>query len=407
MRTGIQSILFIAAVCAVSAQADDNRPWYRRAMENPYVRSATTGVATYGARAGVALAKKAQPYVDHAAGVVMDHFGPQIVQADQWTRRKIDENFQSDREACTPIGQKAPSSPTIVVYGDSMSSGFPGYDSTPKMVAYSRFIHRGWPIGPDSLCSLIRKNHPDNQELIWNVASPGSRIDPSFNPPSYARTTIAGTRQLSDQVDLALTEKQLAPLHVFFIGHNDMDWKTDVDVSKLDEKSYREHLPSRLATGMEIQLRRLTERARKDNKPVTMLVYGLPNMADGFKAINDAIALNKKDPKMFPFVERVHRTSPSYNPENAEATLDLLKRSNEALEQMVEKLNRQNAERGLDNVRIVYSDATQKNTFEDLSFYSCLDGCHPGQTGRAKMAKVFYDDLKQRDMIGLATRPTR
>jgi lysophospholipase L1-like esterase len=311
----------------------------------------------------------------------------------------IEAGKEGDRESC---GYNAnPGSPTVVVYGDSLSSGFPGYGATTNMLVEAKTLHSGWPIGgPESLCGRLRRSDPSNDVTVWNLASPGAQIDPTSHGPNWLQSNVVGTRDLSLQVSQALAEKQLAPVHVIFVGHNNMDWISDARAAGADPEAHRAVLAERIAAGMETQVRRLIERAQRDGTSLDVVLYGLANFEDSYWGTSMGLEANRKDPTKYPYAHLVREKGPSYAPEYASRTAELEKRTNELLRRTVEKLQGETGGK----IRIEFSDVLATQNFRDMKYFSERDAFHFSKQGRALTSQIVFDDLARR---GLTSRDGR
>lgn len=327
--------------------------------------------------------------------------GYYVAEKELWT--------ETNEEACSgsdkPTNGKAP---TIVVYGDSLSSGFPGYTSLPEMVFISRTTHHGWPIGgPDSLCGRIAQRYPGNAVHVWNLASGAAYIDPAPLQTPASKRIVARIHDLSKQVDEAVAAENFPRLHVFLIGHNNLDWKSDLNEFHFEEKAYLAQLPGQISLSYEAQLRRVLERARGSQERVDIVVYGLAPMRYAIPNVAAATAEHERDPSKFPYVGEIAIRVPSFTAEHEKVTLDLEERTNAAFEGMVGRLQKEiAADPALREVRLHYSKTVNESKFDQPKYFSPLDAFHPSAEGRAAFSKLVYDDLETRGLLQpLTERP--
>jgi lysophospholipase L1-like esterase len=283
--------------------------------------------------------------------------------------------------------------------GDSLSTGF--HVSSPvSMLLRTRTYERNWVVdNSGEIGSLFERLVEKVPVDLLHLAYVSAHVHLPYGRSLVDRLT--GTLHMSHQVDLILKLNDFPEIVLLWIGHNNLDW---ADPRAECEKSLLplERLASEVASSYEVQLRRLLDAALNGRRTVSVIVFALVNFEQFFCAREQTEAIKTREPFRYPYLEVDYRYFCSMRPEYRNGMIELAKKIDHRLEQLVIRLQEEFAKNG--NLRILFSTALHDAGINNAEMLSDVDAWHPSALGHRALAEsafpVIYDQIsQQRDLF--------
>jgi len=283
--------------------------------------------------------------------------------------------------------------PHVALISTSGSKNF-YISSVPSMYWRARTEQRkNWfldtDFAPDSVYSLYERIDKLTPLVATESAGTGAFVTAQPRDETFDQI-LFHTRNFWGQVDEVLKAKRFPDLLLLWMGHNNLDWVTQVPPNERQrpEKQFAE-IAKRFRQDYTRQMRRLISRAERQDYKVAIVVFGLP-FETGFKARETAEALKARNPKLYPYLETGYRYFESSKPENRQDTIRLERMFDRELKDMVRDLR---DELGLyPNVRLQYSDALAK-PLSDVAVLEAHDAWHLSPKGHNREAQAAFTAL--------------
>lgn len=283
--------------------------------------------------------------------------------------------------------------PHLAMIGDSLSKNayISSIPSTFWRVRTER--RRDWFLdtdpSPTSVCSVFERLERRTPLVATEHSGVGAIVDRGGARESLPRRLVR-TRNFSGQIDQVLKAQRYPDLILLWIGHNNLDWAVETPVEE------RAHPEKRFAVSAKKfeqdyrrQLLRLIARAEKEDRRVSIIVFGLVNFEAFFEARAQTEALRAKDRQLYPYLEIDYRHFLSMRPEYRGGMIRLALMINKELEAMVTDLNRHCPP----NVQLRYSDALAKVEIGRAELIHDMDAWHPSMKGHSVLAKAAFNAL--------------
>ena len=298
--------------------------------------------------------------------------------------------------------------PHVALIGDSLSKNF--YVSSVASVFWRARTEeqRNWFLDTGRSANSIYSLYERMNELTPLVAT------------EYARTGAIVSAQASDedllhmvghadnfarQVDELLKAKRFPDLLLIWIGHNNLCWTTDLTA---EEKKHPEIALPRQTTAFKTnyvrQLRRILDRAKKEDHKISIVVFGLVNTKGYFAARETAEAMRRNDRKLFPYAEVDYVRCEAMKPEYRRNIVRLELAINRELRSSVRALG--NELRSSPKVRLQYSGVAAEKNIDDITLLSRYDAWHLSPKGHDLVAQSVFDALTPSfDFLGIRSEP--
>jgi lysophospholipase L1-like esterase len=204
---------------------------------------------------------------------------------------------------------------------------------------------------------------------------------------------LANVKTFSEQIDELLLEPQLPGLTLIWIGHNNLDFVTELRRfsrgGDLDEAL--DGLVSAFAATFRDDLARLVERARAARRPCGIVVYALVNPVATRLARDRARERKAVSPHLYPFLEITEARFPPLRPEHGDRLVALSKRLSAAMAHAVVELRA--ALHACEHVHLCFSDTTARMDFSRPEMLSDVDAWHASAMGKKRIAAALFEGL--------------
>jgi lysophospholipase L1-like esterase len=244
---------------------------------------------------------------------------------------------------------------------------------------------------PEDVGSVSKRLEGFTPFVAIEYAGIGALVDDGRKRQNFFRR-ILGTQNLCGQITQLLAARRFPDLILIAIGHNNVDWAWRCPRNELEEPENRLQWLSRsFRENFTRQLRRLTERALKQQHRVAMVVYGLINFEAYFNGREAAERLRAEDPDLYPHLETTYKYFPSFRPDFRRVLIRLATMVNNQLRVMVSEFNRE-----LEpdcNLQIRYSDALAQADLSRVELLHEIDGWHASCEGHYVLAEAAFCDL--------------
>jgi lysophospholipase L1-like esterase len=209
----------------------------------------------------------------------------------------------------------------------------------------------------------------------------------------------------SRQVDRLLKAKRFPDLLLIWIGHNNLCWTSDLTAQqKKDPEVALRRQTSEFKTNYVRQLRRILDRAKKEDHKISIVVFGLVNTKAYVAARETAEAMRRNDRKLFPYAEVDYVRCEAMKPEYRGNIVRLELAINRELRSSARALG--NELRGSPNVRLQYSGVLAEKDIDDITLLSSYDAWHLSRKGHDLVAQTVFDALKPSfDFLGIRSEP--
>jgi GDSL-like lipase/acylhydrolase family protein len=285
--------------------------------------------------------------------------------------------------------------PHVALIGDSLSRNM-SISSVPSMFWRSRTdFRRNWFLDSDpssgSIYSLEERIEKLSPLVATQYAANGAVVSAHSGDEDLVHTLGRG-HNFAGQVDQALKAKRFPDLLLIWIGHNNLCWTWNLTAQQ------RQHPDAALRmrtedfkTNYVRQLRRLLDRAKKEDHYVAVVVFGLINCEAYFKARHTAEALRANNHKLFPYLETGYRSCEAMKPEYRQNITRLELMMNRELKSAVSDLR--DELQLYPRVRLQYSDALAKLDITNVAVYSIHDAWHFSPKGHDLVAQATFTAL--------------
>jgi len=300
--------------------------------------------------------------------------------------------------------------PHVAMLGDSLTQHF-YFSSLPSSFWRARTEwRRNWFLdtdpSPDSIFSVYERLEYFTPVVATEfngagalVAAPGSQED--------LRKRLIRSRNLPGQVNHVLHRTRFPDLIMIWIGHNNLDWVRGLSSAERQHPQQRlRAIAAQVRLNYTESLQSLIERAKRENHPVAIVVFGLANIDKYLEGRRKAEILHTENPKLYPHFHSGARSFESLEPPYQKNMTRLAQEINAGLRAMVADLERElsNAR----HVRVEYSDALAKIDFSRLELINTVDGWHPSVEGHKLLAQAAFNALRPSlAFLGIDTTPKR
>lgn len=285
--------------------------------------------------------------------------------------------------------------PHVALIGDSVSMGVHVSTGFGTLWRIRRSSGANWFLDSDPSPESVRSVSKRLDELAPFVAREyaglGAMIDREAERPVLFRR-ILGTRNFSGQVDELLSLKRFPDLILILIGHNNVDWTwwcPKADWERPDGQLHRQSLAIR--RNFERETARLVAQARTQSRKTAIVVYGLINFGEYFKARAEAEKLRARDRFRYPHLETTYKYLNSLRPAYRDNLVRLSTMVNDQLREMVNELNETLTDPG--NIQLRYSNAMATADLSRVELLHSVDGWHPSVEGHNVLADAAFRDL--------------
>jgi len=283
--------------------------------------------------------------------------------------------------------------PHVAMIGDSVCTGI-HVTTTWSTFWRARSCHdNNWFLNLDptkEIQSVSKRLERFTPFVAIHCAGVGAMIDDHGEREVFSRR-ILGTRNFSGQIKQLLLAKRFPDLILISIGHNNVDWAWRSPRAELEQPDNRLQRQRRIFREIfERRFRTLVDSARKQVRPVAIVVFGLVNFGAYFKGREEAERLREKEPTLYPHLETTYKYLISFRPDYRENVIRLAEMVNDELRAMVDEFNRELANT---NVHLRYSDALATADLSRAELLHAIDGWHPSVEGHNVLAEAAFGDL--------------
>jgi lysophospholipase L1-like esterase len=251
--------------------------------------------------------------------------------------------------------------------------------------------------GPDAVNSLFKRLDRRGPLRVANYARSTATVPSNLSTP-LLKSLLGEVDDMPRQVDHILERRHFPNLILSWIGHNNVDWKYDLDQDpSLDADTHCAQIPGEVAEAYRVQIARLVAKARQQSYPVAIVIYGLGDVRSAFASRDQAEAIHQKNPGAYPDIDVIYAGFPSLRPEYRSQVPGICDAINEALQAMAASWPAES------NVRVVYSDALSRVPIQ-LSMLSPRDGWHFNPVGHEIIAAAAQQSLTE-ILPGLGATP--
>lgn len=282
----------------------------------------------------------------------------------------------------------------VTMIGDSVCTGI--HVSTRwKTFWLTRGCHdRNWflNVDPTSKIKSVTKRLEELTPIVArHYGGIGAVVDDESERLWFSRR-ILGTRNFSGQIAQLLTERRLPDLILISIGHNNVDWAWRCpphELKKPEERLQRQCRHFRKIFARHLQC--IVDHARRQDRRVAIVVFGLVNFESYFKGRKEAERLRTRDSTLFPYLEGTYKYLISFRPDYRENVIRLAEMVNDELRAMVDEFNRDVSTSA--NVQLRYSDALATADLSRAELLHEVDGWHASAKGHNVLAEAAFRDL--------------
>jgi len=244
---------------------------------------------------------------------------------------------------------------------------------------------------PDSIYSIYERLEELTPLVAVEHSGAGANVDSGKSGDTFLQM-LSKTRNYSQQVDQILEQERFPDLLLIWMGHNNINWAAPLD----SEGRKNPDMPLlrrlwRFRKYYADQLERLVGRAKKEKHITAIVVFGVVNFGEFFKARRAAGLLKEKDPELYPHFETGYRIFVSMRPEYQHNMIRLALMMNAELRNLVDDLNQEL--RSYPNVRLEYSDALATADLSSVEMVHPVDAWHPSVKGHNLLAESAFRAL--------------
>jgi lysophospholipase L1-like esterase len=217
----------------------------------------------------------------------------------------------------------------------------------------------------------------------------GAMVDDEGERLWFSRR-ILGTRNFSGQVNRLKRSDRFPDLILISIGHNNVDWAWRCPQNELKEPKERLQRQCRhFQKIFERNLQQLVDHARRQDRRVAIVVFGLVNFESYFQGRAEAEGLRTKDPSLYPHLETTYEYLISFHPDYRENLIRLAKMVNDEMRSVVDEFNREPSP----TLQLRYSAALAQADLSRAEFLHAVDGWHASAKGHNVLAEAAFRDL--------------
>ena len=304
--------------------------------------------------------------------------------------------------------QLVASLPHVVLIGDSLSKNF-YISSVPSVFWRARTEEqRNWFLdtnsSPGSIYSLYERIDKLTPLVATEYARDGAIVSPRAGDEDLLHM-VGRAHNFGSQVNQTLKEKRFPDLLLLWIGHNNLCWTTGLTE---EQKRHPEVvLPKKIRefkANYVSQLRRLVERAKKEDHKVAIVVFGLVNAKGYFESRETAEEMRASDHKLFPYLEVDYVRCEAMKPEYRQNLIRMQLMVNRELKSAVRGLR--DELRSYPKVRLQYSDALATKDISDVTLISSYDAWHLSRKGHDVTSETVFDAIgPSLDFLGIKPEP--
>jgi hypothetical protein len=279
--------------------------------------------------------------------------------------------------------------------GDSTVRDF-AIASTPVMLWRQWFGNQRNPFldrVDDDLDSIFERLARRGPTRVVEYACSGASVGPARTWSRRRFQWMANVKTLSDQIDELLRESPFPDLTLVWIGHNNLDFVTELPRFSrggiLDHAT--EGIALAFASAFRRDLARLVEGASHSGRRAAIVVYGLVNPDATREARDRARAIRAKDRRRYPYLEVAETRFPPLRPEHGDRLVALSRRLSAELARAVDDLRADG--RVPARVQVSYSDTTAQVDFSRPELLSDEDAWHASYEGKVLLANALFDGL--------------
>lgn len=285
--------------------------------------------------------------------------------------------------------------PHVTMMGDSLAMNY--YNSSTASLFWRARTerHKNWFLdtdpAPESLYSVYERMEHFTPLVATEYNGVGSEVK-SIRAREDFRRRLVRTRDLSGQVRQVLRNKRFPDLILICTGHSNTDWTRGLSpIEREHPEKHLQELAQQFRENYRQSMQPLIDRAKKENHKVVIVVFGLFNLDSFFRARENAEALKRKNPKLYPYLEIDYQTFLSMAPAYRKSMIRLAVMMNLELQAMVKELNGE-----LENspkVQVRYSDALAKVDINRVELIHAMDAWHPSKEGHRVLAQAAFAAL--------------
>jgi lysophospholipase L1-like esterase len=287
--------------------------------------------------------------------------------------------------------------PHVALLGDSLSKDV-YICPTPRLFWRVRTAQRrNWFLDtdprPESIRSFYERINEVTPLIATEYASAGAFVTAGSGDEALKQRLVR-VHNFAGQVDRLLKAKRFPDLTLVWIGHNNLDWLAGATAADREHPEKRLHQCAlQFGTDYRRQLRRLITRAENEDHKTAIVVLGLFNCREYFRARAMAEKLHAADPKRFPYLELDYKHVESMRPEYRGNITRLSLLLNAEIRNAVTELSPEL--RRYPKVRVQYCDVLAKLDVDDVNLINPYDAWHPSQQGHNYMAAAVFRSLKR------------
>ncbi len=299
--------------------------------------------------------------------------------------------------------------PHIAMVGDSLTQNF--YISSPMSLFWRARTERrkNWFLDTDpdpaSIHSVFERLETFTPLVATEYNGAGALVAPR-RAGEGIRRRIVRTRNLSGQVRQILRKRRFPDLITIWIGHNNLDWVEGLSaVEREDPEVHLQKIAHQFRENYTEALQSLVDRAKKENHPVMIVVFGLVNLEAFFKARRKAEALHANNRALYPYLESGYRSFESLQRPYQKNMVRLSLIMNSEMQAMAGAMNR--GLKGYPSIRVQYSDALTKVDFSRMELIHPVDAWHPSVQGHKALAEAAFSAIRPSlAFLGMGQRST-
>ena len=217
----------------------------------------------------------------------------------------------------------------------------------------------------------------------------GAMVDDEGERLWFSRR-ILGTRNFSGQVNQLKRSGRFPDLILISIGHNNVDWAWRCPPNELKEPEERLQRQCRHFRRIFARnLQQLVDHARRQDRRVAIVVFGLVNFESYFKGRAEAEGLRAQDSSLYPHLETTYEYLISFHPDYRENLIWLSKMVNDEMRSVVDEFSREPSP----TLQLRYSDALAKTDLSRAELLHAVDGWHASAAGHNVLAEAAFRDL--------------
>ena len=308
------------------------------------------------------------------------------------SRSPLHEQYVAYQQGKLSKSELISSLPHVAALGDSLTKNLYVSPAASLLWRARTTEQRNWFLdtdpSPHSVYSLYERIDKLTPVVVSDYARGAAEVTAHPGDEVLAKT-LARTRNFTGQADQVLMHQRFPDLMLIWIGHNNLNWVKGLPES--DRQNPADRLREQAQSFHEDyarQLRRLIERAEKEDHKVAIVVFGLADVQTFFKARNKAGALHAENPRLYPYFDICAQRFESLKPPYQANMIALRSSLNRELRAIVADFNRE-LERD-PNIRLQYSDAFAQVDLSNIELIHPMDGQHLSAKGHNIAAEQAF-----------------